>query len=129
MNIITRMAATFFECLTGTEYRYEGLPPIKFYKDAAAFGEHGKIIVTSPKNKLRNITVSFVFAGAVDAPKLDLHLMRYIWDSAAEQGYTPSEIVHYGSQAKPTVALPQTTIEDMGDMPAVAHFRQSSMTA
>lgn len=73
-----------------------GLPPVKFFREAAHFGEHGRLVVSSIKHGLQAHSVALVFVGKVEAPELDLNTIQYIWDQALEQGYVPHYIEQYG---------------------------------
>lgn len=76
----------------------EGRPQVFFYKEAAHVGEHGRIVVNSAKHGLNMADIPFAFAGVSVPPKLDLNMMRYIWDEALIQGYLPQELTGYGDR-------------------------------
>ena len=79
---------------------------IAFHRDAAQYGSHGKILVTSRKHGLRQIGVHFVFVGLSTPPNLNSMVLEYIWDKAAEQGYQAHDIMYYGTPLKSNVGLP-----------------------
>jgi len=72
--------------------------PIKFYKDANPFGEHGKLVVSHIQHGLNNEPVSFVFAGLTVPPRMTVDLIGYIWDEAEHMGYMPHYVAQYGTE-------------------------------
>lgn len=125
--------------------RPAGLPPLKFFRDAAYFGEHGRIVVSSVKYGLQAHSVALVFVGKVEAPELDLNTVQYIWNQAMEQGFVPHYIEQYGQNneirleslagaiAQPRVVSSTDAVatepsgDDIHEIPAV--FRNSSRVA
>lgn len=73
---------------------------VKFYKEAAAFGQHGMIVVSSPKRGLKEVAVPFVFVGMTTPPDLTLEVHKFINSQAYQQGYVPLNIVN-GSYGVP----------------------------
>ena len=70
-------------------------PPVRFYRDAAAHGSHGKIVVNSKQHDLLDREVSFVFEGMTNPPKMSPQVLQYVWEQALEQGYVPQHLVRY----------------------------------
>lgn len=79
---------------------------IAFHRDAAQYGSHGKILVTSRKLGLNKIGVHFVFVGLSTPPGLSPSVFEYIWEKAAEKGIQAHEIIYYGTTLKSNVGLP-----------------------
>lgn len=69
---------------------------IVFYKDAAYFGEHGRINVSHKKHGLVEQDIAFVFIGVTTPPVLDLTTYIRVWEEARHQGYIPHHMVEYG---------------------------------
>lgn len=72
-----------------------GLPPVRFYKDAIHFPEHGRITVTHHTLKVRDLDVQFAFEGMSTPPALNPTSLNYIFEQAKAQGYIPYEIISY----------------------------------
>lgn len=79
---------------------------IEFHKDAAIYGSHGKINVSSKKDGLRDIPVHFVFVGLSTPPNLNSMVMDYIWEKAREKGFIAHSLAYYGTPLKSNVGLP-----------------------
>lgn len=71
------------------------IPPVRFWREAAAHGNHGTIVVNSRANGLKDAEVRFAFEGMTNPPKLTPQVLEYIWTQAAEQGYVPQYIASY----------------------------------
>lgn len=79
---------------------------IAFHRDAAQYGSHGKVLVTSRKHGLNQIGVHFVFVGLSTPPGLSPMVFEYIMEKAAEQGIKVHEIIYYGTPLKSNAGLP-----------------------
>lgn len=85
----------------GQRTQYDGYPDVYFYKQAAAIGSHGQVLVSSPKHGLVQVPVNFVFAGHKHCLPLTAANVNYIYHRAAEAGYVVHEIVEYGKIVVP----------------------------
>lgn len=73
------------------------IPPVRFWREAAAHGNHGTIVVNSRANGLKDAEVRFAFEGMTHPPKLTPQVLEYIWDQAAEQSFVPQYIASYAN--------------------------------
>lgn len=71
------------------------VPPVRFYREAAPHGSHGKIVVNSKQHELLDREVNFVFEGMTNPPKMSPQVLSYVWEQALEQGYMPQHITRY----------------------------------
>lgn len=69
---------------------------IRFYKEAARHGEHGTLLVDSPKHGIRDTVISFVFVGEPMPPAISPMLLEYIWQEGLIHGFVVKELRTYG---------------------------------
>lgn len=89
-----------------------GAAQVKFFRDAAYYGEHGKIVVSNIKEGLSEEPVAFVFVGMVTPPKLNDQVMNYLFAEAWRQGFIPHHLDQYGRINSP-VGEPIDNVKNM----------------
>lgn len=106
--------------LTGNDARngYNELG-VAIYKDANAYGEHGRMQVSHRARGLNNVEVPFAFPSLTDAPPLTAKLFLDIWAAFESQGYIAHHLVSYGG-IKP--GTPQeATMGNVAVQPVTGH--------
>ena len=87
----------FCQRVFGSPIVTEQAPRVVFYKEATPYGEHGKLVVDSPKYGLIGVSISFFVVGNKLPPRLTKGLIDSIWDQAETAGFVPDYIERYGS--------------------------------
>lgn len=68
---------------------------IKFHTDAHPIGKHGSIWVDCTAKGWKAEPIAFVFVNIPAAPRMNLDLMKKIWEEAEKAGYVPLALRDY----------------------------------
>jgi hypothetical protein len=70
---------------------------ILIHREAAYFGEHGRMLATNKQLGVVEKEVIFCAKGFTTPPALNHRMFAHIWNSFLEEGWIPLEMVSYGT--------------------------------